>query len=89
MESHASRAHDPRQAIFKDGLGYFLTVSEAGEVTAATPSGSGVYSGGNWDTYPPVLRKLQFTPGRVRGRAVECRVYARVDHTFVEGRMTL
>jgi antitoxin component YwqK of YwqJK toxin-antitoxin module len=70
---------------FDDGIAYFLTVNESGEVTAATANGSGVYSGGEWDTYPPLLRKLRFAPGRVRGRAIECRVLARVDHTFVEG----
>jgi hypothetical protein len=71
---------------FKDGIAYFLTVNEAGEVTAATANGSGVYSGGNWDTYPPFLRQLRFTPGRVRGRAVACQVLAWIDHTFVEGK---
>lgn len=69
---------------FNDGIAYFLTVSETGEVTAATANGSGVYSGGEWDTYLPLLRQLRFTPGRVRGRAVECRVLASVDHTFVD-----
>ncbi|HEV3439050.1 MAG TPA: DUF4375 domain-containing protein [Gemmata sp.] len=72
-------------STFNDGIAYFLTVSEMGEVTDATANGSGVYSGGNWDTYPPLLRQLRFTPGRVRGRAVECRVLASVNHTFVEG----
>ena len=70
---------------FNDGIAYFLIVNEAGEVTSATANGSGVYSGGNWDTYPPLLQKLHFTPGRIRGRAIECRVLALVDHTFVEG----
>jgi hypothetical protein len=70
---------------FKDGIAYFLLVDETGEVTRATPNGSGVYSGGSWGTYPPLLRKLRFAPGRIRGRAVECRVVAEVDHTFVEG----
>src|SRR6185369_3028530 len=70
---------------FDDGIAYFLTVSETGEVTSASPNGSGVYSGGHWDTYPPFLHQLSFTPGRIRGRAIECRVLARVDHTFVEG----
>lgn len=69
---------------FSDGIAYFLLVNEAGEVANATANGSGVYSGGNWDTYLPLLRKLRFTPGRIRGRAVECQVLARVDHTFVE-----
>jgi antitoxin component YwqK of YwqJK toxin-antitoxin module len=69
---------------FDDGIGYFLTVDVSGKVTAATATGSGVYSGGEWDTYPPVLRKLRFAPGRIRGRAIECRVFARVDHTFIE-----
>jgi len=71
-------------STFNDGIAYFLTVSETGEVLSAKANGSGVYSGGSWDTYPPLLRQLRFTPGRVRGRAVECRVLARVDHTFVE-----
>jgi hypothetical protein len=37
---------------FNDGIAYFLTVSETGEVTSAAANGSGVYSGGNWETYP-------------------------------------
>jgi antitoxin component YwqK of YwqJK toxin-antitoxin module len=69
---------------FDDGIAYFLTVNESGEVTAATANGSGVYSGGEWDTYPPLLRKLRFAPSRLRGRAIECQVLARVDHTFIE-----
>lgn len=69
---------------FDDGIAYFLTVDESGKVTAATANGSGVYSGGEWETYPPLLRKLRFKPGRIRGRAIECRVLAKVDHTFVE-----
>jgi hypothetical protein len=72
-------------STFNDGIAYFLLVNEAGEVTSATPNGSDIYSGGNWDTYKPLLRQLRFTPGRIRGHAVECRVLARVDHTFVEG----
>jgi hypothetical protein len=71
---------------FKDGIAYFLIVNEAGEVASATANGSGVYSGGSWDIYPPLLQKLRFAPGRVRGRAVECRVLASIDHTFVEGK---
>ena len=71
---------------FNDGVAYFLTVNEAGEVTQVKASGSGVYSAGHWGVYPPLLQMLQFAPGRVRGRAVECRVLAKVDHTFVEGR---
>lgn len=69
---------------FNDGIAYFLTVDVSGEVTAARANGSGVYSGGEWETYPPLLRKLRFAPGRIRGRAIECRVLARVDHTFIE-----
>jgi hypothetical protein len=38
------------------------------------------------ELYPPLLEKLRFTPGRLRGRALGCRVYARVDHTFVDGK---
>lgn len=71
---------------FKDSIAYFLTVNESGDVTRAMPNGSGAYSGGTWNTYPPLLGNLRFTPGRIRGHAVECRVLARVDHTFVEGR---
>ncbi|MBS0265209.1 MAG: toxin-antitoxin system YwqK family antitoxin, partial [Planctomycetes bacterium] len=69
---------------FDDGIAYILTVDVSGEVTAATANGSGVYSSGEWDTYPPLLRKLRFAPGRLRGRAIECRVLATVDHTFIE-----
>jgi hypothetical protein len=69
---------------FDDGIAYFLTVDVSGEATAATANGSGVYSGGEWDTYPPLLRKLRFAPGRIRGRAIECRVLVRVDHTIIE-----
>ncbi|QDU18981.1 DMP19 family protein [Urbifossiella limnaea] len=70
---------------FKDGIAYFLMVDEAGAVTSAVANGSGVYSGGEWGTYPPLLARLRFAPGRIRGRAVRCRVLATVDHTFVEG----
>jgi hypothetical protein len=63
---------------------HFRMVNEKGDVTSAVANGSGVYSGGEWDTYPPVLRRLRFTPGRIRGRAVECRVLASIRHTFVE-----
>lgn len=45
----------------------------------------GVCSVGEWETYVPLLKQLRFTPGKIRGRAVECRVVARVDHTFLEG----
>ena len=69
---------------FKDSIAYFLSVDEKGEVTSARANGSGVYSGQDWDTYVPLLRTLRFAPGRIRGRAVECRVLAEVDHTFVE-----
>jgi antitoxin component YwqK of YwqJK toxin-antitoxin module len=70
---------------FKDGITYFLTVDTTGKVTSARASGSSAYSGGEWDTYVPLLMQLQFKPGRIRGRSVECRVLAHVDHTFVEG----
>jgi antitoxin component YwqK of YwqJK toxin-antitoxin module len=69
---------------FDDGIAYFLTVDESGEVTAATANGSGAYSGGEWETYPLLLRQLRFSPGRLRGHAIECRVLATVDHTFIE-----
>ena len=71
---------------FDDGIAYFLTVSETGEVVDAHANGSGIYSGGVWGVYPPLLRKLRFSPGRIRGRAIECRALACVDHTFVEGK---
>lgn len=70
---------------FNDGIAYFLTVDERGQVVEVTANGSGVSSGGDWGTYPQVLRRLRFTPGRIRGRAIGCRVLARVNHTFVEG----
>ena len=70
---------------FNDPIAYFLTVDATGEVVDVRANGSGVYSAGSWDTYPPLLRRLQFTPGRILGRAVECRVLARVEHTFIEG----
>lgn len=70
---------------FDDGIAYFLTVNEAGEVTSAVANGSGACSGGSWGVYPPYLERLRFTPGYVGERAVECRVLARVKHTFVEG----
>ncbi len=70
---------------FDDGIAYFLTLNEAGDVMSAVPNGSGVYSVGEWGTYPPLLMQLRFKPGRIRGRAIECRVLARIDHTFVDG----
>lgn len=72
---------------FNDGIAYFLTVDDSGKVTDVRANGSGVYSGGDWDTYLPLLRKLRFSPGQIRGRAIECRVVARVDHTFVESKI--
>jgi len=70
---------------FNDGIAYFLTVSATGEVVRALANGSGAYSGGSWNTYPPLLRQLRFVPGRILDHAVECRVLAWVNHTFVEG----
>ena len=70
---------------FNDGIAYFLTVSATGEVVRAWANGSGAYSGGSWNAYPPLLRQLLFVPGRILDHAVECRVLARVNHTFVEG----
>ena len=61
-----------------------LTVNEAGEVTKTSANGSGIYSGGSWEIYPPLLRQLRFTPGRIRGRAIECQALAWVNHTFVD-----
>jgi antitoxin component YwqK of YwqJK toxin-antitoxin module len=71
---------------FDDGIAYFLAVSAEGIVTSARANVSSVYSGGSWDIYLPLLRKLRFEPGRIRGRAVECQVLAWVKHTFVEGK---
>ncbi len=71
-------------STFADGIYYFLTVDVSGEVTAIKAHTSGVYSGGDWNTYPPLLRKLRFAPGQIRGQAIECRVLAKVDHTFLE-----
>jgi antitoxin component YwqK of YwqJK toxin-antitoxin module len=71
---------------FDDGIAYFMTVNETGEVTAVRANGSGAYSGGSWDIYPPLLRLLRFEPGRIRGRAIECQVLGWVRHTFIEGK---
>jgi antitoxin component YwqK of YwqJK toxin-antitoxin module len=70
---------------FDDRIAYLLTVSASGDVVGAVANGSGAYSHGSWGTYPPLLRQLRFAPGRILDRAVECRVLAWVDHTFVEG----
>ncbi len=70
---------------FDDGIAYILTVDESGITTDAFANGSGVYSGGHWDTYLPLLRELRFTPARVSGDPIECQVLARVDHKFIEG----
>lgn len=69
---------------FDDGIAYFLTVDETGMVTDAFANGSGVYSGGDWDTYLPLLRQLRFTPARVSAHSIKCHVLARVDHKFIE-----
>src|SRR6185436_17610664 len=71
---------------FKDGIAYFLRVSETGKVLSARANGSAAYSGGEWGTYVPLLEKLRFAPGRIGAHPVECRVLARVEHTFIEGR---
>lgn len=69
---------------FDDGIAYFLEVNESGETTEVNANGSGIYSGGEWETYRPLLSELRFSPGRIRSRAVKCRVLAWVKHTFVE-----
>lgn len=69
---------------FDDGIAYFLTVDDSGKVISVTANGSGVYSVGELETYPPILRHLRFKPGRIRGRAIECTVLARIDHKFAE-----
>ncbi len=61
-----------------------LEIAENGDVTSVVAMGSSAYSGGLWELYPPLLQKLRFTLGRIRGRAVVCRVPACVDHTFIE-----
>ena len=70
---------------FDDSIAYFLQVDASGRVVAARANGSGAYSGREWGTYLPLLKELRFKPGRVKGRAVECRVLAWVKHRFVEG----
>ena len=72
---------------FDDGIAYFLIVNEKGEVASASANGGGIYSARHWETYRPFLMKLRFAPGRIADRAIECRVLARVDHTFVEGKI--
>ncbi len=69
---------------FNDGIGYFLTVDESGKVTEVAFNACGVYSHGDSRAYIPLLYKLRFAPGRIRGQAVVCRVTAVVDHTFIE-----
>jgi len=69
---------------FNDGIAYFLTLDDSGTVIEAFANGSGVYSGGHWDTYLPLLRQLRFTPARVSGHSIKCKVLARVDHKFIE-----
>jgi hypothetical protein len=70
---------------FNDGIWYELTVNTNGIVKIVKANGSGVYSGGSWNDYKPYLELLRFEPAQLRGEAVECRVLARVIHTFVEG----
>ncbi len=82
--SHSIKVEYEDCNTFNDGIAYFLTVSETGEVTKVLANGSGVYSARSWDIYKPLLQQLRFTPGRIRARTVECTVLARVDHTFVE-----
>jgi len=72
-------------STFNDGITYFLSVNANGEVEEVRANGSSVYSGGDWETYKPLLKQLRFSPGRIRGRAVECGVIVRVEHTFAEG----
>jgi hypothetical protein len=69
---------------FKDGTAYALMVGETGDVINVVVTGSSVYSHGLWEHYRPLLQKLRFTPGRIRGRGVVCRVLEHVDRTFVE-----
>ena len=69
---------------FDDGSAYILDVDADGTVTNVRANGSGVYSGGSWDVYKPLLAEMRFTPGRIRGRAVACKALAKVSHTFVE-----
>lgn len=52
---------------FDDSIAYFLTVSPSGEVVETRANGSGTYSSKDWNTYVPLLKKLRFTPGCVRG----------------------
>ena len=71
---------------FRDGITYILSVDHLGEVAEAKANGSGTYSGRDWDTYLPLIRRLRFSPARVGGKPMNCQVIARVEHTFVEGK---
>ncbi len=83
--ANAIESDDEDCSTFADTIAYFLTVNERGITTPESAHASGVYSAKQVDTYLPLLRKLRFAPGRFRGRPVECRVLAKVSHTFVEG----
>ncbi len=70
---------------FDQTIAHFLTVDEEGGVADAVTNGASPYAGAVWDAYLPILKQLRFSPGKVRGRAMKCRVLAVVSHTFIEG----
>jgi antitoxin component YwqK of YwqJK toxin-antitoxin module len=70
---------------FDQTIAHFLTIDEQGVVVEAVTNGASPYAGAVWDAYLPLLKQLHFTPGRLRGKAMQCRVLAVVSHTFMEG----
>ncbi|HUO08702.1 MAG TPA: DUF4375 domain-containing protein [Phycisphaerae bacterium] len=69
---------------FNDTIGYALAVGPSGEIIEAKATGSGTYSGREWNTYVPLLKQIRFSPAQRQGRPVPSRAFARVHHTFVE-----
>lgn len=70
---------------FTDGIGYQVLVDERGRIAEIQYSGSSVYSTVTKDTYPPIIQKLRFNPGRRNGQNVPSRVVVLIEHTFKEG----
>jgi len=69
---------------FDDSIAYFADLNERGTVEKVQFSGCGAYSISAVDAYPPIICKLKFEPGVLRGRNVRCRVVVWIHHTFVE-----
>jgi antitoxin component YwqK of YwqJK toxin-antitoxin module len=70
---------------FNDFAAFLLRIDERGEVERVELSGSSAYSIAVAETYLPVLKRLRFTPARLRGNKVPSQAFVLVRHTFVEG----